>query len=234
MDHFRGSQPPASHSVPGAQGLPDHPPHIGAIGPLAFIPAAFLNDILATIRNEFSRRDWDIRNRYSSITQGYSEMAEEFKRSVQQTDKILLEQHSRFELRLREIRNDMRQSHNSQMTTLTMLKERLDALEVLTEASRNAMDSRITTVIETMEHGFGAAVKNNGYGESLHLGILKSRQLICDLVYRCPSPSREWSVRVAGRYDQSDHHHGDKMFKLGTCRYRQPGRRRYTHNKPWL
>jgi len=193
--HFRGLQPPASHVIPGAPGAAGHPPHIGFIEPPFIIPAAFLSEIITTIRNEFVSQNRLITNQFSGMRQEYGgverEMKETFELCVRQTDRILAEQYARFELRLEGIQNSMRHFHESQTAAITDLEGKLKALDGLTETSREALASKIATIVETMGHGFGglvAMIKSNEYGEPLHLLLLSVFKPACNLVHSCSRP----------------------------------------------
>lgn len=192
--HFRGLQPPASHVIPGAPGAVGHPTHSGFMDPPAIIPAAFLNDIVTMIRDEFSAQNRFISNQYSNLhselKENHNEMKEGFRSCTHQTDRILTEQHFQFERKLDAIQKGMLQFHESQMTAIADLGARLGALESLTEASRDALGSKITAISETMGHefdGFVMMVKNE-YGEPLRLPLRCVSKLMCNLVHSCPRP----------------------------------------------
>lgn len=173
-NHFRGFQPPTSHIIPGAPGAPGHPPHPGFIEPPFIIPAVLLADIVTEIRREFATQNRFVTNQYSNLKQDYNDMKEDFKLCIHQTDRILTEQYARFEVRLEGIQKGLDKFQKSQTAAITDLGARLDALEGLTEASRDALSSKITTIVETMGHGFEGLVtmiKNNEYGEPSHLSI---------------------------------------------------------------
>lgn len=161
--HFRGSQPPTSHVVPGAPGAPGYPPHFGFIEPPFVIPAAFLTDIVTAIRNESATQNRLLTNHYSNTKQDYNAIKEDFRSCVHQTDRILAEQHARFELRLEGIHKGVRQFHESQMAAIAGLVARLDVLEGSANTSSGALTSEIATVVETMERrfdGLTAMIKN--------------------------------------------------------------------------
>ena len=142
--HFRGSQPPTSHRIPG------YPPLVGIVDPFVSLTKA-----IETMKTELSGLGWHINERFFSVSQGYTEMNTRFDECVRQTDRILAEQGARLETRLEGIQNVIRQLHDSQtadMATLKeksdTLKERLDTLECLTEASRKTLDSKVATFVE--------------------------------------------------------------------------------------
>ena len=204
--HFRGSQPPTSHVVPGASGIHGHPPHLGFIEPPFIIPGAFLTETIMAIRNEFSGQNRLLNHQYSGLKQELcetrNEMKERFELCVHQTDRILTEQHARFELRLEGIREVTRKFHESQATVIASFGGRLDALEGLTETSRDTLASELATVVETMGHGFNglaAMIKNNEYhGERSRLLIPSILGLTCNLDYSYSRPVlfRTWDTRI--------------------------------------
>lgn len=169
--HFRGPQLPTSHVVPGAPGALGHPPHFGFMEPPFIIPAAFLTEIITAIRSESTAQNRLLTNHYSNLKQDYNAIKEDFQLCVHQTDRILTEQYTRFELRLEGIQKGMRQFHETQTAAITDLGARLDVLEGLTEASRNALTSKIATVVETMGQSLNTFISmiKNDHGEPPHL-----------------------------------------------------------------
>ena len=212
--HFRGLQPPASHVIPGAPGAVGHPTHSGFVDPPVIIPAAFLTDILEMIRDGFSTQNLFISNQYSKLNselkENHNEMKEGFRSCTNQTDRILTEQHFQFERKLDGIQQGMLKFHESQTAAIADLGARLGALEGLTEASRDALASKITAISETMGHefdGFVMMVKNE-YGKPLHLPLLCVSKLMRNLVHSCPKPilPQEQDARiqsVIGRCDRA-------------------------------
>jgi len=168
--HFRGPQLPTSHVVPGAPGAPGHPPRFGFVEPPPpfIIPAAFLTEIIMAVRSESAAQNRLLSNHYTNLKQDYNAIKEDFQLCVHQTDRILTEQYTRFELRLEGIQKCVRQSHDSQTAAIADLGTRLDALEGVTKASRDALVSKIATVVETMGHEFETVVATTG-GEPPHL-----------------------------------------------------------------
>jgi len=203
--HFRGSQPPTSHIVPGAPGMIAHPPY-----PMEppLIPAFFLAETIAAIRRESAGQARIINDQYSSVVRGYAEMNSRFEVHTRQTDRILAEQYERFEQVLNSIRRDTRHIYDHQMAAITDLGARLSALEDASEASKDALASRITTVAETIGHGFdylAAMMRKGEYGESFRLPIrtlpklfvrqgLKTRSLSKS---RCPQMDRRLKVGLS-------------------------------------
>lgn len=167
---FRDSQPLNPHLIHGVHGFLAHPPQVGIIDPPFILPVAFLSEITTVIREEISVQGSFINDRFSSVIRGYAEMNERFNESVRQTDRILAEQEARLEARLNFIQNEIRQFCDSQTAAVATLKEKLGSLEGLTETSRKTLDSKITTVTETMEHRFvelSTMVQNNQHSKPL-------------------------------------------------------------------
>lgn len=136
------------------------------------IPACSVGEILSMIRGEFASQNQLLNNRCIGLKQDYNELKDDFRLSVNQTDRILTEQYSQFEVKLERIQNGIRQLRDGQVAALGDLRARLDALEVLTEASRNALASKVEAAIETTGHGFSslaAMIKSDEYGKLLHL-----------------------------------------------------------------
>jgi len=178
--HLRGPQPPTSHVVPGAPGVTGHPPHIGFIEPPFIFPTSLLTEIIKSIHNEFLVHGQFIRDQHH-------DMNSRFELTVRQTDRILTEQYARFELSLESIRKDMRQFHESQTAAIADLGTRLDALEGLTESSRDGLASKIADIVEAMGHGFDGLVemiKNNECSESPQ----PPSPYVSELVRTCSQP----------------------------------------------
>ena len=171
--HFRGSQPPAFHVVPGAPGASGHHPHFGFMEPPPpLIPACSVGEILSMIRGEFASQNQLLNSHYINLRHDYNELKDGFRVSINQTDRILNEQYARFELKLDSIQEGFHQFHDGRMAAMNDLRARLDMLEGLTEASRNALTDRLEAVTETMGRGFNglvAMIKSNEYGELLYL-----------------------------------------------------------------
>ena len=75
--HFRGWQPPSSHAIPGALGrVLDHPPAVGFTGQPPAIPPVFLNQIIETIRGEFSSQHSRLEKRLEDIHHGVLQLHE--------------------------------------------------------------------------------------------------------------------------------------------------------------
>lgn len=157
--------------VPGAPGAPGHPPHFGFTEPPFIIPAAFLTEIIMAIRSESAAQNRLLTNHYSSLKQDYNGIKEDYQLCVHQTDRILTEQYTRFELRLEDIQKGVRQFHETQTAAITDMRARLDAFESSAEASRDALASKITTVVEAMGHNFDGLIGmiKNEYSEPTHL-----------------------------------------------------------------
>ena len=154
--HFRGPQLPTSHVVPGAPGAPGHPPHFGFAEPPPpfIIPAAFLTEIMMAVRSESAAQNRLLSNHYTNLKQDYNAIKDDFQLCVHQTDRILTEQYTRFELRLEGIQRGMQQF----TVAIGDLGVRLDALEGATKASRETLTSDIAAVVETMGREFTTVV----------------------------------------------------------------------------
>ena len=124
------------------------------------------------IRGEFASQNQLLNNHYVNLRHDYNELKDGFRVSINQTDRILNEQYARFELKLDGIQKGVRQFHDGEMAAISDLRARLDTLEGLTEASRNALTAGLDVAVETMERGFNdlvAMIKSNEYGELLYL-----------------------------------------------------------------
>lgn len=155
MDHFRGFQDPA-YIIPGAPDFPGHPQQIRGIDPPFIVPTGFLTEIIAVIRSEFATQTQFICGQYSDVKRSYAEVS-----------KQLREHGVQFGARLDGIKGDMGQFHGNQVAITTALTERSDSLESATKASLNALDSKMASVVEAIEHGFGEIKKGSDYGESV-------------------------------------------------------------------
>jgi hypothetical protein len=110
--NFQGTPASVFNNVSGVSEIPRCPPPIGIVDPLFVISAASLLEMIETALNKMlSRQDRLIRDQYESITNGYIDMNKKFEDSIRQTDKIIAEQGSRFELKLQTIESQIRQSH---------------------------------------------------------------------------------------------------------------------------
>ena len=168
--HPQGPQPPASHVVPGAPGAVGPFPYM--IEPPPLIPGLFVAEAIGAIRGGFNTQNLIIQDQYHAVNYGYTEMNKRFEEYVRQTDKILADQHGRFEQKLDDLRKEMRQFDTSQTAAIANLGARLNLLQDSTQASRDAMVSEIATIAKTMGHGFdglAAMMRNCQYGEQFCL-----------------------------------------------------------------
>jgi hypothetical protein len=136
------------------------------------IPACSVGEVLSMIRAEFASQNQLLNNRCINLKQDYNELKDEFRLSVSQTDRILAEQYSQFEVKLERIREEIHHLRDGQAATMGDLRARLDTLEGLTEASRNALGLKIHAAIETTVHGFNglvAVIKSSDFGEPFYL-----------------------------------------------------------------
>lgn len=198
--HPRGSQPPTSHVVPGGSGAVGQLPYMGFVEPPTIFPASFLAEIIGAIRGESHKQAQFIGDQYSSVVSGYREMNERFELYVRQTDRILADQHARFEQKLDGIQKDMCQFHENQIAAVTGLGESLNSFKGLTEASRDTLTSAIATTAETMKHGFGGLavmIKNSEYGEPLYPFPPTILEFTHRLVHSCSRSIilRKWNTR---------------------------------------
>lgn len=99
------------------------------------IPACSVGEILSVIRAEFASQNRLLSNRYMGLKQDYNDLQDHFRLSVQQTDRILAEQHARFEADLKGIKNMISQSCEGQVAALGEIRARLEVLERLTARS---------------------------------------------------------------------------------------------------
>ena len=118
------------------------------------IPATFLVETVGAIRREAAGQARLMKDQYSSIARGYTEMSQQFDLNVRQTDRILADRDARFEQILRDIRKDILQYHQHQTAVVTSLEARLVALEGRAETSRDARTLGIEDVAKSMLHGF--------------------------------------------------------------------------------
>jgi hypothetical protein len=102
--------------------------------PACIIPPRFLAEVITVIHNESAAQNRLFTNQYSNLKEDCSAIKEGFQLSVQQTDRILAEQFTRFELRLEGIKDDVRRLHQSQTDAIAGLGEKLDRLEGLIRA----------------------------------------------------------------------------------------------------
>jgi len=122
--------------------------------PPPLIPNIFLAETIAAIRGESASQARLINDQYSSVARGYTEMNSRFDLHVRQTDRILAEQHARFEQILDGVRNDTQRFCENQTAAIGDLGRRLSALEGETEASREALASKIAAIAEAVGNGF--------------------------------------------------------------------------------
>lgn len=156
--------------------------------PQLLIPAAFLNETLMAIRTESAAQTRLLANHYSNLKQDYNGIREDFRSCVHQTDRILAEQYSRFELKLEDIQKSMLQFHENQTAAIADLRARLDAIEGLTKGSKDAVASKITAIVETMGRGIDgllAVIKPNVCGKQPRLLLVSTSRPMHNSVHRC-------------------------------------------------
>ena len=190
--------------VPGAPGVPTHSPLPGFVQhPPPLLPGIFLTETIGAIRGESAGQARLIKDQYSSVARGYTEMNTQFELYVRQTDRILAEQHARHEQTLEGVRNDTRRFCDTQTAAIADLGARLSVLESAIEASGEAMASKIAALAEAVGNGFTRLAVIMGKNEN---GILSSillpkiLRLTGKLIHRCSRPvssrkrdARRWS-----------------------------------------
>lgn len=154
--HFRGSQPPTSHVLPG---VPGHLPHFGFMEPQPIIPPSFFNDTLMAIHKGSATQRELLNNHYSDLKQDYNRMKGLLQSHGDHTDSVFMV----FEQKLEEIKRGMLQSHEKQSADISDLGSRLDSLA-----------SGVATTAKTVDKLF-AVFGTNIYGKQPDISTFKSK-----------------------------------------------------------